>query len=188
MAPLSAGQTPVCQIVEEQCLQSEGITWIWFWLVYYIHWLGFIKQNKFFQEGRSWPCNNLCLMFGLPSNLACSLPSSPYSSKCKLERTTHYLFFYFYNLAFTSSSYRIWLRSGCQPGTVTDALGRASAQEEMNEFPPLTVRQGKGQGHAQPVLAHSYPPDHAFLADDRSVLFLICHICISFKGTSEERH
>lgn len=132
--------------------------------------------------------NNLCLMFALPGNLAYSLLSSLYFSRCKSERTSHYLFFYFYNLALTSASYHIWLKSGFQPSAVRWCNGQSLCSWGNEWIPFCNCQMGEGQGHAQQVLAHSYPACHVFLADDRSPLFLICHIYISFKGTSEESH
>lgn len=75
-------------------------------------------------------------MLALPGNLAYSLPSPLYFSRCKLERTSHYLFFYFYNLALTSASYLIWLRSGCQPSTVS-WCNRQSLCSWGNEWIPF---------------------------------------------------
>ena len=120
-ATKGVGQMPDCQIVQEQHLQSECFTCSdCDWSLMYIDLdsrhcssliieyqilqkITFSSQGKFFQEGHSWPCNSLCLMCGLPSNLAYSLQAPLYFCRCKLERTSHYLFLYFYNLAFPSS-------------------------------------------------------------------------------------
>ena len=92
--------------------------------------------------------------------------------------------FYFYNLAFISSSYSIWLGAEARLAQKADATRRASAHQEMSEFLSITVRQGKGRvtlSRSQLVAPRPATPS---LQMKRPALSLICHIDVSFKGTS----
>lgn len=61
-----------------------------------------------------------------------------------------------------------------------DATGRDSAHQETNEFLSITVRQRKGQGHAQPAPAHSYALGHTCLVDRRYGLFSSSSVTSTF--------
>lgn len=103
-------------------------------------------------------------MSKLPSNLTYSF-YLPFISPGMIQ---HFPLpgFYFYKLAFTLLPYLIEKQTlgDTRPSQQADAM---AAHQEMEEFLSIAVRQGKGQGHAQLVLAHPCAAGNTFPASGK---------------------